>query len=174
LAFDDTGVHGFSRRSAQGDSSEAGLDLADGVPTEHGSSVSERDAADRGVEVGVDPQIAAHDERFPRIGVKELDYGFVGDFACDLFEYGAEQVLLAVEMVVQRPLGDAGAGDDVLGSRCRKTSVAEELPGGGEQRGASRRTLGDSQRGRHHAQVHDRAATARRRPAVSRRTPRDQ
>ena len=51
----------------------------------------------------------------------------------DLFVDRGEQVLLAVEVVVERPAGHAGPLGDLLHRRLRETSPREYLPGGVEE-----------------------------------------
>ena len=93
--------------------------------------------------MGVDPQRAAVQQRLPGVGAEEFGDRLVGDFVLDLLEDRPEEILLAAEVVVERPLGHAGSSHDLVGGRLGEALLAEELAGRSEEGGAGGVTLGD-------------------------------
>jgi hypothetical protein len=63
----------------------------------------------------------------------------LGDVAFHLLEYGAEQLLLADEVVIQRAPGHPGLTHDVLPGRAGETPRCEQRPTRIEQGPAGRR-----------------------------------
>ena len=76
-----------------------------------------------------DPEFTTFDECHPRIWPEKLGYGLVGDFALHLFEYGSEQIVLALEVVVEGALRDTGPDDHFVGRGVRVSLLAEQLTG---------------------------------------------
>ncbi len=56
--------------------------------------------------------------------------------ALDLLVHGPEEVLLAGEVVVERPAGHVGGAHDLLGSHAGESPRGEQRPGGRDQGGA--------------------------------------
>jgi hypothetical protein len=58
------------------------------------------------------------------------------NLTCHLFEDSQEEILLVPEVVVQRPSGEPGVADDLLGQGGLEARSGEEGPGRVEERSA--------------------------------------
>ncbi len=133
---------GAPQHSAERDDSELVLHVTDGLPAEHSSSVAQHDALHRGVHVRVDPELAADQERLPRVGQQELRDYQVRDLVLYLLVERCEQTLLAPEVVVERPFGNPGPSDDFVEGSVGEASCPEQPSGCIEQIGPRCRPTG--------------------------------
>ena len=111
---------------------------------EHRRRVEQDDALDRGIERGVEERVRAEAQLARRIaagagrGEDRLD-----DVGLDRLVDGAEQVLLAGEVVVHRAAGDPGGVDDLLAAGRGVALMGEQAASRRDQRAPGRgRTLG--------------------------------
>ncbi len=115
----------------------AHADLPPALPAEHGRAVEEHDAADLGLDAGVEPGIGAGDEQGERIVSRGRGTASTagGQVELDRLQHGGEQVGLVGELVVQGAAGDAGGLGDALGADVG-VAVLGEQPAGGRDNAA--------------------------------------
>ena len=105
------------------------------VPSQHGTGVLEHDAPNRRIKVGVDPQRAALQQCVPGVRSEELGHRFVGHLTLYLLEYRLEEILLAIEVMVERAFRHSSTRDDLIGAGVGVTRLPEELPSRNDEGG---------------------------------------
>ena len=91
------------------------------VLLEHADAVEHHDPAERRLEAGVEERRQPRPDCGPRLRLGQRGGHDAGDgVGLDGVVDGPEQVVLAAEVVVQRPFGDPGALDDLLDRRRRE------------------------------------------------------
>ena len=118
------------------------LDLADGLPSECSPGVTHGDPLYRRVEMGVDPELAPELECLPRIRAEKLRHDVVRHLSLNLLVNGSEEVLFAVEVVVEGTFGHFGLSHDLVERGVGEAPGPEDLASSAHQRGTGRRALG--------------------------------
>ena len=111
------------------------------LPAQDGGRVEQDDPLDLGLGADGQERAGAGAQRGDRVGraAERLGGDPLRRPRLDLLEDRLEQLLLVLELVVERAAGDARVADDLLGPDRRVAALAEEAAGGLEQRPAGDR-----------------------------------
>ena len=115
LARDQARLHRRLERRLDEPQAVLSVDLTPLVPAEDAGGVGHHDLLHRGVDAGVEEGLDRGENLLPLVGLLQSGRGRrLRQLARQVVEHGAEQVLLAAEVVVERAARDAGALDDLL------------------------------------------------------------